>query len=202
MMKPEERTEIKDRPARELNQVTMLGKAFSEKKCMAIREIGENFKKEGKLAESGTFTAEGDDVMSDYRQASSQFVMPSPETRWIFERLAGLLISANNAVYHFDVAGFEQGFQISEYPVGNGYGWHVDIGHHAAMRRKLSMTVQLSSPDEYEGGELEFKIPALSADKNLGSLCVFPSWMLHRVKPITKGIRWSLASWVCGAPFK
>lgn len=202
MLKPEERTEIKDRPARELNQVMMLEKAFSEKECMTIRAIGEDFKKEGKLPESGTFTADGDDVMSDYRQAASQFVMPGPETRWIFERLSRLLISANNAVYHFNVAGFEQGFQISEYPVGNGYGWHVDIGHHVAMRRKLSMTVQLSSADEYEGGELEFMIPALSADRNIGSLCVFPSWMLHRVSPITQGVRWSLASWVCGEPFK
>ena len=78
----------------------------------------------------------------------------------------------------------------------------MDIGHNVAIRRKLSMTVQLSPPEEYDGGELEFMIPALSADKSIGSLCVFPSWMLHRVRPITRGHRWSLVSWICGEPFR
>ncbi len=202
MLKREEVTKIKDHPDRELNQVAMFEKAFSEEECAAIRGMGEKLISEGNLPASGTFTADGDDVMSDYRQAFSQFLMPNRETRWIFERLSKYLMSANKAVYRFHLAGFEQGFQLSQYPVGNGYGWHVDIGHHMAMRRKLSMTVQLSQPDEYDGGELEFMIPALTADKGVGSLCVFPSWMLHRVKPITRGTRWSLASWVCGEPFR
>jgi hypothetical protein len=120
MLKPEEATRIKDRPDRELNQVILREKAFSESECRAIREIGEEFKREGNLPESGTFTADGEDVMSDYRQAASQFVMPDRENRWIFQRLSDLLVPANNAVYKFDLAGFEQGFQISEYPVGNG----------------------------------------------------------------------------------
>jgi len=202
MLKPEEATRIKSRPDRELNQIYMREKAFSEEECRAIREIGEALKQGGNLPESGTFTADGENVMSDYRQAASQIVMPSQENRWIFQRLYDLLAPVNRAVYQFRLAGFEQGIQISEYPVGNGYGWHVDIGHHMAIRRKLSMTVQLSPPEEYAGGELEFMIPALAADKGIGSLCVFPSWMLHRVKPITSGCRWSMVSWICGEPFQ
>jgi PKHD-type hydroxylase len=201
MLKREDATKVKTRPDRELNQVYMREQAFSEEECRVIREIGETLKREGNLPESGTFTADGDDAMSDYRQAASQFMMPDRDNRWIFQRLHDLLIPVNNAVYQFHLAGFEQGVQISEYPVGNGYGWHVDIGHHMAIRRKLSMTVQLSSPDEYDGGELEFMIPTLSADRRIGSLCVFPSWMLHRVRPITRGRRWSLVSWICGEPY-
>jgi PKHD-type hydroxylase len=164
--------------------------------------MAEGFKQDGSLREAGMVDSHGTDLMTDYRQANTRFFGPTAENLWIFKRIFDLVEPMNRAVYHFDLTTFEEGIQISEYPVGNGYGWHVDLGASKTSRRKLSVTVQLSLPDEYEGGELEFLSPAETAGRKIGTLCVFPSFSLHRVRPITRGTRWSMVSWVCGAPFR
>ena len=78
------------------------------------------------------------------------------------------------------------------------------------------MTCQLTDGSEYEGGELEFDYRdyephTRKEDKHLkkckeilpkGSIIVFPSFVWHRVKPVTKGIRYSLVAWHLGHPFK
>ena len=79
--------------------------------------------------------------------------------------------------------------------------------------RKLSLTVSLSDPQDYKGGELQFDFRQNDPDKKReirtcteilpkGSLVVFPSFVWHRVKPITKGVRYSLVNWNLGWPFK
>ena len=79
--------------------------------------------------------------------------------------------------------------------------------------RKLSVTVSLTDPKEYKGGELEFDFRDKDPDKKpniracteilpKGSLVVFPSFVWHRVKPVTKGVRHSLVIWNLGYPFK
>jgi PKHD-type hydroxylase len=191
-----------NRLAQTINGVFMHEDAFSEDECRRIREMVANLKLDGSLKEAGMIDSHGKDLMTDYRQSSSCFVYPNEETLWIFQRLRDVIAPMNNAVYRFALDGFEEGIQLSEYPVGNGYGWHVDLGANRASRRKLSMTLQLSSPDEYEGGELEFMDPAETAGRKIGTLCVFPSFVLHRVRPITRGTRWSMVSWICGAPFR
>jgi PKHD-type hydroxylase len=76
----------------------------------------------------------------------------------------------------------------------------------------LSVTCSLSSPEDYEGGELEFDFRNMDPDKQSvrkcaeikprGSIVVFPSHVWHRVKPVTKGTRYSLVIWNLGYPFK
>ena len=188
--------------AQTINGVFMHEDAFSEDECRLIRAVGERFKLDGSLKEAGMIDSRGNDLTTNYRQSNIRFVKYSAETHWVFQRLFDLINPMNSAVYRFDLTGFEEGMQISEYPVGNGYGWHVDLGARRTSRRKLSLTVQLSFPDEYEGGELEFMSPAETAGTKIGTLCVFPSFAIHRVRPITRGIRWSMVSWVCGAPFR
>jgi PKHD-type hydroxylase len=82
------------------------------------------------------------------------------------------------------------------------YDWHQDVWLESdrAFDRKLSIVVQLSAPQDYEGGAFEFfgiNSPA-AAFAPQGSLLIFPSWLQHRVTPVTKGIRRSLVSWVEG----
>ena len=55
--------------------------------------------------------------------------------------------------------------------------------------------------DEYEGGEFEFFAKDTILSKR-GTIIVFPSYMQHRVKPVTKGTRYSLVTWFCGEPFQ
>lgn len=185
-----------------LSQVYIQEHVFTADECATIRAIGERDRESGKMKESRTQSGDVVGEFVDYRKAHVTFTMPNEDNKWVFQRLYDILMPVNNAGYRFDLHGFEEGAQISEYPVGNGYVWHADIGWQQASRRKLSMTVQLSQPGDYEGGDLEFMTPEMAAPRSIGALCVFPSFMLHRVSPVTSGVRWSLVSWVCGTPFR
>ena len=66
--------------------------------------------------------------------------------------------------------------------------------------RKLSMTIILN--DEFEGGEFELLGHQKPVEENgMGTVIIFPSYMVHRVRPITSGTRYSLVAWICGEPF-
>lgn len=83
------------------------------------------------------------------------------------------------------------------------YGWHHDVNfkNPAPYHRKLSFTLQLSDPKDYEGGEFEFDPdidPLPEEAKQKGTVLVFPSFYKHQVKPVTKGTRHSLVTWVEG----
>lgn len=87
------------------------------------------------------------------------------------------------------------------------YGWHSDdqisIGKPRYTARKLSMTVQLSDPSEYEGGDFEMERYSLNpVYKNKGSVLIFPSTQVHRVTPVTKGVRKSLVAWFHGPDWR
>ena len=83
-------------------------------------------------------------------------------------------------------------------------GWHIDIGPGSINHRKISCTIQLSDPDEYEGGDLEiwtggdFK----TIERKQGCAILFPSFLMHRVTPITKGTRRSIVLWMGGDSYK
>ena len=66
------------------------------------------------------------------------------------------------------------------------------------------MSIQLTDPSEYEGGELQLKSKnsITTVSKKKGTIIFFPSFMLHRVTPVTKGVRHSLVGWITGPPFK
>ena len=81
------------------------------------------------------------------------------------------------------------------------YGWHHDVnwGGDASHDRKLSVTVQLSDPATYEGGDLEFDDLTTNADfRSKGTVVVFPSVLRHRISPVTSGTRMALVGWFSG----
>ena len=135
------------------------------------------------------------------RKSSAVFVFPDKSTNWVFERLRKDTREINDAAYGFDVSQFREGFQFTRYEVGDYYGPHFDIGPGKLAERKLSLTVQLSAPEDYVGGELII-YPGFVASKDQGSMTVFPSFMCHDVRPVTTGVRYSLVSWLAGPPFK
>lgn len=90
---------------------------------------------------------------------------------------------------------------FSRYTTGMGYGFHVDdalMGRGNKIRSDLSVTVFLSSPDDYDGGELEVSTSFGPQEVKLpaGSAVVYPSSMLHRVKPVTAGERLAAVTWL------
>jgi PKHD-type hydroxylase len=143
---------------------------------------------------------------ADYRQAQIQW-LHAPRLPWLFERLATALSAINRQHFGFDLWGFYDPLQLSRYEGGNGqHDWHTDRGTWASGRppRKLSVVLQLSDPQGYAGGDLELLAgrEPIRADRTLGCLHVFPTFVVHRVSPVTAGIRHSLVGWVCGPKFR
>lgn len=148
---------------------------------------------------------EGGVLQDDQLRKSSVVGLESnPETRWIFERMSMLVQQANQQRYHFDLRGIYEPLQLASYGEGDFFDWHLDFGVGASSVRKLSLSVQLSEPDEYEGGDLEFKInnKTVKAPRERGNVIIFPSFIMHRVSPITKGQRKSIVGWISGPPYR
>jgi PKHD-type hydroxylase len=122
----------------------------------------------------------------------------------VFEKLSDVVSKINAEHFHFDLTGFGEALQLTNYDQSEHgmYGWHQDFG--AGISRKLSMTVQLTDPSEYEGGNLQMftSNEPKSVPKRRGLIAVFPSFVLHQVTPVTQGSRQSLVAWVSGPPFK
>lgn len=118
--------------------------------------------------------------------------------------LWGFVQEANRNAFGFDVT-YVGDIQYTEYNATDEghYDWHHDI-HWSADKsydRKLSVTVQLSDAKDYEGGNFEFNEvtnPDTIASKKLGTVLIFPSYLQHRVLPVTKGKRISLVGWFEG----
>lgn len=150
-------------------------------------------------------TLAGDKKHDDeLRKSSVMFIDNTPENDWIYNKLAGLAINCNNERYWFDLLGFHQELQLTRYSEGDFFDWHLDFGPGEISARKLSMTIQLSEEDAYEGGDLEFMInqKIVAAPRKKGTIVIFPSFIMHRVTPITKGTRQSIVGWVSGPPYR
>lgn len=128
------------------------------------------------------------------------------DTGWIYDRLAYIANQLNGQFYKFDLYGFAEHFQYTVYEAEkNGhYDWHIDGGVERNAPRKFSIVLQLSDPDSYEGGDLEV-LSGPSSNRVLrqrGMIAAFPSYRLHRVTPVTKGIRKTLVAWIAGPSFR
>ena len=178
--------------------------AFTVKECQKIITIGKRLQlNKGLVVEVENNNKSK--VMSHKRRDSQVAWMgPNSDTEWIFRRLTDLIIDLNERFFKFDLFGFQEGCQFTHYKApGAHYGKHVDTLAGQGVR-KLSVTVQLSDPTTYKGGELY--LYAVEEGQKLsaaqGTLLLFPSYILHEVKPVTQGERYSLVSWITGRPFK
>lgn len=126
---------------------------------------------------------------------------------WVMTRLIELVSQSNKHQFDFDVREFAESPQVALYDAvkGGQFAWHSDIGNGpAAGKRKLTLVLQLSDPDTYDGGDLEIRPSAQiqMANRAQGSVSVFPSFVLHQVTPMKRGIRRSLTVWAHGPPFR
>ena len=146
------------------------------------------------------------------------------DDRWIYKEIQPFVDIANvKANWNFD-CDWSEHIQFAKYGLNQHYGWHCDSAPTPYKNvpdgmkgkiRKLSVTVCLSDPEDYDGGELEFDLrnsqdyehdksskTICSEIKQKGSIVVFPSFLWHRVKPVTKGTRYSLVMWNLGKPWR
>lgn len=142
----------------------------------------------------------------EIRKSQVAWLGNNAESGWFYDRMAFVARQLNAKFYNFDLHGFLEDMQFTVYKADDEshYTWHIDMADHAPAARKLSLVLQLSDPSEYEGGELQTMTSCNSAsvDRQKGLIAAFPSYVLHRVTPVTKGTRYSIVVWVCGPSFK
>jgi PKHD-type hydroxylase len=136
------------------------------------------------------------------RKSTIAWIDMREDSRWLYEKVWNTF-QAVNRWFNFDLLGLVDEIQFARYGVGDGFGWHLDAGGGQTSTRKLSMSVQLCDDHEYAGGDLELcACPQLDPRRRRGTIIVFPSFLAHRVSPITSGSRCSLVAWAHGPVFK
>ena len=191
--------------------------ALSEKLCDDIIQIGMDNKPN--IATTGLVVRNDEDIKNLLQKRDSHITWLNEE--WIYKEIRPYVHRANKlAGWNFDIVDSEP-CQFTIYDKGQYYGWHRDSSglyyekeKQNGLIRKLSVTISLSHPHEYEGGVLEFDTRTQDEpnDKSnivpckqilpRGSICVFPSFTHHRVSPVTKGKRLSLVQWNLGPEWR
>jgi len=181
-----------------LNAWAYWDKAFTPEECKKIIDYAEQFEK------INAGVSYKNELNSEIRESKVVWITPDPEINWVYQRLTDIITRLNQDYFRFDLFGFIEGFQFTEYNAPSGhYGKHVDSMYNGTVR-KLSFVLQLSDPKDYKGGELQIHLgeePTVMK-KEQGALFAFPSPTLHEVTAITKGRRYSLVGWITGKPFK
>ena len=195
--------------------------AIPPKICDDIIEYGKS--QQEQIALTGNYKpnkVSDDDIKDVSKKRKSNIVWM--DDRWIYKEIQPYIHQANvNAGWNFQWD-FSESCQFTKYKLNQFYDWHCDswsqpynkpedLNTHNKIR-KLSVTVSLSDETEYEGGDFEFDFrnddkgtnqPRLFKEiRPKGSVVVFPSFVWHRVKPVTSGTRYSLVIWSLGWPFK
>lgn len=196
-------------------------KVIPEKFCDDIVKTGKQFY-ESKLGVTGDIGSKYPDIENNKKVVNKLVKVRHSTVRWlqenwIYQSLFPIINEANKlANWNFQWDYAEQA-QFTEYGINQHYDWHCDAwgepykNHthksYEGKIRKLSLSLNLTHPEEYEGGDFQFryrknkktKIDNLKLSK--GSVIIFPSFIEHRVKPVTDGTRYSLVVWCLGKPY-
>ena len=131
--------------------------------------------------------------------------IPFKEMGHMYQDLNKFIQQANKNHFGFGDIRITEQAQFTEYPEGGFYDWHMDCDvnmEHEPPVRKISMTVLLNDPAEFEGGDLELMAPGKFANLKQGHAICFASFLNHRVNPVTRGMRQSLVVWFGGKAFR
>ena len=149
----------------------------------------------------GTIFSDNKQQLKDTRRSQVCWIPIQSSTRWLYDYIYNSAVLTNP--WDVDIRGFSEQFQYTVYRGEDQsfYDWHRDIGPDY-NHRKLTISILLSDPSEFEGGEFELENQVITAFKKKGSAIIFPSILNHRVKPVTSGIRRALVLWITGPRLK
>jgi PKHD-type hydroxylase len=146
------------------------------------------------------------------RRAEIAWLDDIAQASWVMDEMISLVAKANREAFNFDLSDFGESPQVARYGAEREahFDWHSDIPTKVggagtwAAKRKLTIVVQLSDPAAYEGGSLQLRPDSNITDspRARGTAIIFPSFVLHRVTPVTAGTRWSLTLWSHGPAFR
>ena len=180
---------------------TTTGPLFTPQQCEMVIQAGH--KQKPRVAEVG-INKPGGGVDTKKRTTTISWI-PFKEMTDMYAQIEATMQATNLNHFGFENMKLTEPAQFTEYPKGGFYDWHMDLdvnGTHEPPIRKISMTILLSDPTSFKGGQLEFMEKNKVPDLKQGQAIFFASFIRHRVAPITKGIRRSLVMWFGGTPFK
>jgi PKHD-type hydroxylase len=173
---------------------------FTPQLCQELIDLSKTLPKE-----KGTIAAKLEKHQLDLKiRKSTVGFIPFDKMKNVYEDINNLIQKINRNNFGFNNVETNQQAQITEYLKDDFYNWHSDIGIDMSTEppvRKLSMTVLLNDPNEFEGGDLQFANKEITPMKQ-GHAAIFASFLQHQVTPVTKGVRRSLVMWFGGEPFK
>ena len=181
--------------------VETIDPVFSPKQCQMVIDKGMSLKKE--TAGVGMGTAKSG--VDTKKRITTISWIPFKDMPEMYRDIEKMMLQANNNHFGFEGMRLTEVAQFTHYLEGGFYDWHMDndvAGKHQPPVRKISMTLLLSDPSTFEGGELEIMSKGKTAKLKQGQAIFFASWLQHRVKPVTKGERKSLVMWFGGPSFK
>ena len=173
--------------------------AFSADECEKVLEQANKLYPRKSTVGTGP---DGGEYRPEIRAVDTYEILHTEETSWIFEKISHAVALANADYYRYNLLGITHGLQLLHYKSEeNGhYDWHMDCGDGDACTRKISISIPLTKRNEYEGGDLEINNNGtlIKATDEQGSITLFPSYLMHRVSPVTKGERWVIVIWIHG----
>jgi PKHD-type hydroxylase len=174
--------------------------AFSAAELTAIEKYGDGLTRQ--KADLSGRRAGYDDI----RITDVAWIEREPAIAWLYQRLEDMVLRLNAQFFRYELFGLAKGFQYTVYHGSEGghFDWHKDHGNAWEEPRKISLSLQLSQGDAYEGCDLQLQSAGhiQTAPRSRGTLIAFPSYSLHRVTPISSGTRKSLVVWVTGPEFQ
>lgn len=174
---------------------------FTKSECEAIETVA------GRYQAIPAYLGQNAGVDTQIRRNLVAFLpRDDADTHWIFQRVAQAVRDFNQQFWQYQLS-FIETLQYTLYQQpGDFYTNHMDMSFdHSQDVRKLSFSVQLSNPDQYQGSDLEFLrrgneyYPPV---RTQGTIVMFPAFMVHQVTPLISGTRASLVGWVMGPPFQ
>ena len=174
---------------------------FTPEQCQRVIEAGRSQPK----IDAKVGTTEGSSALDTKTRTSHISWMPFSLLPEMYKKINAVMQGTNNNHFGFNGMQITEYAQYTEYPEGGFYDWHIDCDANGSKEppvRKISMTLLLSPPNEFEGGELEIMAKDKVAKIKQGHAVFFASFLRHRVAPVTKGTRKSLVMWFGGPPFK
>ena len=181
-----------------------IGPIFTPEQCQHIISVGH----QQKVEEAKVGNKEGRLGKYDAKKRTSTISwIPFTAMPDLYRIIEKTMQQVNGNHFGYDGMILTEPAQFTEYPKGGFYDWHMDAEVHGKYEppvRKISMTILLSPPDEFEGGDLEFMTEGNKPPNRLvqGQAIFFCSMIRHRVAKVKKGMRRSLVQWFGGPPFK
>jgi len=186
------------------NEIRYVENVFDSIDCQDIIQIGNELGlEEGKVYNDGQLKYSEEIRKSKVNFIPVQVDELGQDNTWVFKQLTDMVVE-QNSYFGFDLTRI-QSLQIGKYGVGDYFTKHIDkLPSSYSNARKLSFILQLSHHQAYDGGDfiLHCSSTPFVAPKKQGTMIIFPSYTLHEVTPITRGVRYSLVGWVEGPNFK